>query len=207
MPGPGPSLWLSDWDPGRLRSPRANRGEDPCPPCPPRRKGGPGNYRWIDCPPPIGSRALGRAVGRAWMESEARTREARTCQPPPSLALAVWFGAHHVSIIFKNLISCQHLQIGELHRKVRISVLREIAGFRRLGTHAAGGLGSLGSWACLPPLELGQGPTWLPSPAGRVHICGCPAVCSSSAHPKRAWAGGHSACCGLAVAVTPGLPG
>ena len=127
VPGPGPSLWLSGWD-SECPRPHMQTGlKIPLPAAPPpRRKGGPGNYCWIDCPPPqppTRSRALGRAVGRAWMESEALTWEARTCQPPPSLALPVWFGSQHVSILFKNLISCQHLQIGELHRKVRISVL------------------------------------------------------------------------------------
>lgn len=48
--------------------------------------------------------------------------QAQTCQPLPQLAVHVLFGSYPVVIIFKKLISCQHLQIGSFHIKVRISV-------------------------------------------------------------------------------------
>lgn len=52
-------------------------------------------------------------------------------------------------------------------------------------------------------------PSWplshLRLPPDLLYKLGC--SCSSSAHPKWAWAGGHSSCHGLAVTVTPGPPG
>lgn len=92
------------------------------------------------------------------MESEALTREARSCQPQPSLALPVWFGSQHVSILLKNLISCQHLQIGERHRKIQFLSCEKSQGSGGLGPMSPG-IGPLGSLACLPPLGSGPGPT------------------------------------------------
>lgn len=52
-------------------------------------------------------------------------------------------------------------------------------------------------------------PSWplshLRLPPDLLYKLGC--SCSSSGHPKWAWAGGHSSCHGLAVTLTPGPPG
>lgn len=46
------------------------------------------------------------------MKSKHLIVETQTCLPRLRLALYVLFGSHHIIIILKNLISCQHLQIG-----------------------------------------------------------------------------------------------
>lgn len=118
MSGPGTSLWLNDWG-SEHHLPLMHMG------CrsPPGGKEGPGSAvpsasrPLLSCP-----RLCDGGVDWGWMKSKNLIPVAQSCQPQLWLGLCVLFGSYHVIIIFKNLISCQHLQIGRFLIKVLISV-------------------------------------------------------------------------------------
>ena len=69
VPGPGPSLWLSDWDPGRLR-PHVQTGvKIPVPPAPPGGREGLGTTAGLTAHPPSGPEPWeGQWAGRGWSQ-------------------------------------------------------------------------------------------------------------------------------------------
>lgn len=138
-------------------------------------------------------------MGRGWVKSKNVTLAVQTCQPRLSLALCVLLGSYHVVIIFKYLISCQHLQIGRFHIKVRISI------FPRKITRSGSSGSSSPLWcplASVPaccPWGMGQehhlaivpsrdsAPTW-PTEASVLAVLYKLGCFCCIAHPEGAWA-------------------
>lgn len=118
------------------------------------------------------------AVGRGWVKSKNLTLAVQTCQPRLSLALCVLLGSYHVVIIFKYLISCQHLQIGRFHIKVWISIFP-----RKITRSGSSGSSSplwcpLASAACLLSLGHGTGAPFGHSPQqGLSSYLACIGLC------------------------------
>lgn len=143
-------LWASP-------SPRAHRGEDPCPPAPPGGREGLGTTDGLTAYPHR-VQSLGKGSGQGVDGARGSYSGGADLPAPPSLALAVWFGAHHVSVVFKNSISCQRLQIGELHRKSGFPSCEKSPGSGGLGPMSPGAWCPWVVWLACRSWSRGWGP-------------------------------------------------